>query len=52
MLDRAKGFYDTQGVLAFSPASEDGDKCFRDSELINEAGAYDMVIDSNFRSIK
>jgi hypothetical protein len=52
MLDFAKGFFDTQGNLAFVPTAYDYNKCFRDIMLINEAVAYDVLFDSNFRSIK
>ncbi len=52
MLDFAKGLFTTQGTRAFSPTEYDYDKCFRDTILINEAIAYDVLFNSNFRSIK
>ena len=52
MLDFARGFFDTQGNRTFTAASYDYDKCFRDTLLINEAVAYDLLFNSNFRSIK
>lgn len=52
MLDFARGLFDTQGNITFTRANYDYDKCFRDILLINEAVAYDVLFDSNFRSIK
>lgn len=52
MLDFARGFFNTQGALTFTPATYNYDKCFRDILLINEAVAYDVLFNSNFRSIK
>jgi hypothetical protein len=52
MLDFAKGFFDTQGNRTFTAADYDYDRCFRDTLIINEAVAYDLLFNSNFRSIK
>lgn len=52
MLDFAKGFFNTVGGRAFEPSEYNYDKCFRDTLLINEAVAYDMLFNSNVRSIK
>jgi len=52
MLDFARGLFSTQGTRTFTAAEYDYDKCFRDTLLINEAVAYDLLYNSNFRSIK
>lgn len=52
MLDFARGLFDTQANRTFTAAEYDYDKCFRDTLLINEAVAYDLLFNSNFRSIK
>lgn len=52
MLDFAKGLFNTQANRTFTAADYDIDKCFRDTLLINEAVAYDLLFNSNFRSIK
>lgn len=52
MLDFARGLFSTQGARTFTAAEYDYDKCFRDTLLINEAVAYDLLYNSNFRSIK
>lgn len=52
MLDFAKGLFNTVGDRAFEPADYNYDKCFRDTLLINEAVAYDVLFNSNVRSIK
>lgn len=49
--DFAKGFFDTTGNRAFVEASYDYDKCYRDTLLINQAIAYDIMFDSNVRTI-
>ena len=52
MLDFAKGFFNTNGNRTFDAAPYDFDKTLRDSILINDAVAYDVLFNSNFRSIK
>jgi hypothetical protein len=52
MLDFAKGLFNTVGERAFEPADYDYNKCFRDTLLITEAVAYDVLFNSNVRSIK
>lgn len=52
MLDLGRGFYDPTGNITFTRAAYDYDKCFRDILLINEAIAYDVLFNSNFRSIQ
>lgn len=51
ILDFAKGFFTVNGVRAFEPADYDIDKCFRDASLISDAVSYDVLFDSNYRSI-
>ena len=51
MRDFAKGLFDSQGNRVFEASSFDYDKSYRDIQTINEAIAYDIVFDSNFRSI-
>ena len=50
--DFAKGFFDAQGDRVFVPSSDyDYEKCFRDTSLISEAVAYDVMFGSNYRSV-
>jgi len=49
--DFAKGFFDAQGDRVFVPASYDYEKCFRDTGLISEAVAYDVMFGSNYRTV-
>ena len=51
MLDFAKGLFNTRGNLVFTPTPYDYEKCFRDIKLINEAIYYDVLFNSNVRSI-
>ena len=47
------GFFDYKADRVFTPTGEyDYEKCYRDTRLITEAVAYDMLFDSNFRSVK
>lgn len=50
VLDFAKGFFDTTGNRAFDEASFDYDKCYRDTLLINQAIAYDILFGSTIRT--
>lgn len=52
MIDLARGYFDTQGNRAFVPTVYDYTKSYRDSQMITEAVAYDVLYNSNFRSIK
>jgi hypothetical protein len=52
VLDFAKGFFNTLGERTFTPAAYNFDKSFRDASLLTEAVIYDILFDSNFRSIK
>jgi hypothetical protein len=52
MLDFARGFFNTNGGRTFDAAPYDFDKSLRDALLINDAVAYDLLFNSNFRSIK
>lgn len=52
MLDFAKGFFDTNSNRTFEAAPYNFDKSLRDPLLINDAVAYDVLFNSNFRSIK
>lgn len=52
MLDFARGFFNTNGNRTFDAAPYDFDKSLRDALLINDAVAYDVLFNSNFRSIK
>lgn len=49
--DFIKGLFDPQGIRVFEASPFDYDKSYRDTQTINEAVAYDMLFDSNFRSI-
>lgn len=51
MLDFSKGFYDTLGNITFTRTPYDFDKCYRDTGLISDAVAYDVLFGSNYRSI-
>lgn len=51
MQDFTKGLFDTQGNLVFEPTPFDYDKTYRDIQTINEAIAYDILLDSNARSL-
>lgn len=51
MLDFAKGFFNTNGNRVFDGTPYDYDKCYRDTKLITEAVAYDLLFNSNYRSI-
>lgn len=51
MQDFAKGLFDTSGNLVFEPSVFDYDKTYRDIQTINEAVAYDMVFNTNARSL-
>lgn len=47
------GFFDYKADRVFTPTTEyDYEKCYRDTKLITEAIAYDVVFGSNFRTIK
>lgn len=52
LLDYAKGFFNTQGDRAFTDLNYNYDKCYRDTQLITDAIKYDVLFDSNYRSIK
>lgn len=52
VLDFAKGLFNTLGERTFQPAEYNFDKSFRDTSLITEAVIYDVLFNSNFRSIK
>lgn len=51
MLDFAKGFFTVNAERAFVPADYDIDKCYRDTVLISDAVSYDILFNSNYRSI-
>ena len=51
MLDFSKGLFDVTGNRAFTSIPYNYDKCFRDTGLITEAIAYDVMFNSNYRSI-
>lgn len=51
MQDFVKGLFDTQGNRVFEASQYDYDKTYRDIQTINEAVAYDVLLDSNFRSL-
>lgn len=51
MKDFAKGLFDTQGNRVFVEAPFDYSKSYRDTRTINEAIAYDVLFNSNFRTI-
>lgn len=51
MLDFSKGFFTVNANRSFTPADYDIDKCYRDALLISDAIAYDILFDSNYRSI-
>jgi len=51
MLDYAKGFFTVTGERAFKSLDYNYDKCYRDTQLITEAVAYDIAFGSNYRSI-
>lgn len=51
ILDFIKGFFDTTGNRVFVPADYNYDKCYRDTGLINDAVIYDILFNSNYRSI-
>lgn len=48
--DFSKGFFDAQGDRTFIPQEYDFDKCFRDTGLITDAIAYDVLFGNNVRS--
>lgn len=49
----AAGFFDYKADRVFVPNGVyDYEKCYRDTRLITEAVAYDILFDSNFRSVK
>lgn len=51
MKDFAKGLFDTQGNRVFVEAPYSYDKSYRDTRTINEAVAYDVMFNSNFRTL-
>jgi len=51
MLDFSKGLFNVTGNRAFTSIPYNYDKCFRDTGLITEAIAYDILFNSNYRSI-
>lgn len=51
VLDFIKGFFDTKGNRVFTTSDYNYDKCYRDTLLLNNAVIYDLVFDSNYRSI-
>ena len=51
MKDFTKGLFDTQGNLVFEPSPFDYSKTYRDIQTINKAIAYDVLFDSNARSL-
>jgi len=47
------GFFDYKADRVFIPTNEyDYEKCYRDTKLITDAISYDMLFNSNFRTIK
>ena len=49
----AAGFFDYKADRVFIPNGVyNYEKCYRDTRLITEAVAYDILFDSNFRSVK
>ena len=51
LLDFAKGFFNTKGQRAFTDLPYNYNKCYRDTQLITEAVSFDILFDSNYRSI-
>jgi len=51
MTDFARGLFDTQGNRVFVESPYSYDKSYRDTRTINEAIAYDVLFDSNFRTL-
>jgi hypothetical protein len=51
LFDFAKGFFNTKGQLTFTDLPYSYDKCYRDTKLITEAVAYDILFNSNYRTI-
>lgn len=51
MKDFAKGLFDTVGNRVFVEAPYSYDKSYRDTRTINEAVAYDVMFNSNFRTL-
>ena len=51
LLDFAKGFFNTKGQRAFTDLPYNYNKCYRDTQLITEAISYDILFDSNYRTI-
>jgi hypothetical protein len=51
MKDFARGLFDTQGNRVFVEAPYSYDKSYRDTRTINEAVAYDVMFNSNFRTL-
>jgi hypothetical protein len=51
MLDFSKGMYNVAGNRVFTSIPYNYNKCYRDTGLITEAIAYDILFGSNYRSI-
>ncbi len=51
MLDFAKGFFNPKGQRAFTDLPYNYNKCYRDTQLITDAISFDVLFNSNYRSI-